>query len=308
MPRADVEKSSGRNARPLLAPGDTIGIVATGFAVRRSPLLAGARRLERMGYRVALGRHVFSREGYLAGDDLARAADLRAMLERRDVRALWFARGGYGTARILDRVPWRKLDGKLLVGYSDLTALFSRAIERSDRVCLYGPVVAELGDDASYDLPSLVSLLAGQAVTLRVTARQVLAPGKARGRLQGGNLTVLTHLWGTPFAPDLRGAVLFLEDVGEEAYRIDRMLTQLRLAGAFDRLAGVLLGHFSVPRTRRSFPPDRAVREILSESFVTLGVPVVAGLPAGHLPGKVTLPLGGRVEVDTAARTIRFTP
>ncbi len=294
----------------LLARGDTVGVVATGFAVRPVPLKAGVRRLREMGFRVVLGDHVGDCHGYLAGDDEARAADLRAMLLDPEVKAIWFARGGYGTARILESIPWRRLKRhpKLLVGYSDLTALFSAVVQRTGQLCLHGPVVAELGQPESYHAPSLRRLLAGQSTTLRVRQAQVLVPGVARGRLAGGNLTVLAHLQGTRFAPDFRGSVLFLEDVGEEVYRIDRALTHLKLAGAFRDLAAVLLGHFAVPASRRSFPPDRSVREVLAENFAALGVPVIAGIQAGHVRGKWTLPLGGMARVDTAAGEVRFTP
>ena len=293
-----------------LARGDTVGVVATGFAVRPELLEAGVRRLQRMGYRVLLGDHVRDRHGYLAGDDRARASDLRAMLAHPEVKAVWFARGGYGTARILDSVPWSrfKKHPKLLVGYSDLTALFCSVIRRTGQLCLHGPVVAELGRTQTFHGPSLRKMLAGEPVVYRVRKRQVLVGGRARGRLIGGNLTVLAHLLGTRHAPEFRGAVLFLEEVGEEAYRIDRALTHLRMAGAFRDLSGVLLGEFAAPATRRSFPPDRSVRDLLLETFAPLGVPVIEGIRAGHVPGKWTLPLGGTARLDGSAGEVRFTP
>ena len=153
-----------------LERGDLIGVVAPGFAVRRKALEAGVLRLERSGYRVRLGPNVLARDGYLAGDDESRASDLDAMLDDPEVRAIWFARGGYGTARILERVSWRKLRSRLLVGYSDLTALFAPAIDRAGARCLYGPVVTELGDDSSYHRPALREALAGDPVTWRFRA------------------------------------------------------------------------------------------------------------------------------------------
>jgi muramoyltetrapeptide carboxypeptidase len=302
--------SRARSSRAPLARGDGVGVVAPGFAVRRGPLEAGVRQLRRMGYRVVLGEHVLARHGYFAGDDDARAADLRAMIADPDVRAVWFARGGYGTARILDRVPWRALKRapKLFVGYSDLTALFCAAVERAGQLCLHGPVVVELGRREAFHAPSLRRLLRGEPGVMRVRERQVLAHGRARGRLLGGNLTVLAHLQGTRYAPDLRGAVLFFEEVGEEAYRIDRALTHLRMSGAFRDLAGVLVGNCSVPARGRPFPPDRSIDDLLAEFFAPLGVPVVIGLPAGHVPGKWTLPIGGVATIDTAAREVHLAP
>ena len=169
-------------------------------------------------------------------------------------------------------------------------------------------VVGELGDPAAYHAPSLRAMLAGREVTLRFRADQVLAPGRAEGRLVGGNLTVLAHVMGTPWAPDGRGAVLLLEDVGEETYRLDRLLQHLRLAGALTGVRAVLLGSLDPPPTRRSFPPDGDLDAVLRDVLLPLGVPVVRGLPLGHLPGKWTVPLGGRAVVDTAARRLVFEP
>ncbi len=298
-----------KRKRPLLVRGDTVGVVATGFAVRQDLLDAGVSWLVRRGYRVKLGRAVLDQDGYLAGDDPSRAADLRMMLKDPEVRAIWFARGGYGTARILDRVPWAELrrTPKLLIGYSDLTALFAAAVARTGQICLYGPVVTELSAPASFHGPSLRRLLDGEAFELKLSRRQIVVPGMAEGLLQGGNLTVLTHLWGTRYRPKLDGCILFVEDVGEEAYRIDRTLTQLRLSGALKRVKGVILGRFAAP-ARRRFPPDRPIDDVLTEAFAPLEVPVVRGIPAGHVEGKRTLPLGGTAKIDTAAGRLRFSP
>lgn len=283
--------------------------MATGFAVRRRALADGVRALERMGFRPVLGAAVRERDGYLAGSDERRAADLAAMIDDPAVRAIWFARGGYGTARILDRVPWKRLARrpKTLIGYSDLTALFCAAASRTRAACLYGPGVSELGNRDSFHARSLRTLLEGREIEMPVGPGRVLVPGRARGPLAGGNLSALTSLLGTPFQPVLRGRILLLEDVGEPAYRLDRMLTQLRLAGAFEGLAGVLLGGFD-PAPRLRFPPDRPAAEIVRENFAGLGVPVVARLPVGHVPRKWTVPLTGEAEIDTRRRRLRLRP
>jgi muramoyltetrapeptide carboxypeptidase len=292
-----------------LRRGDLVGVVATGFAVRGTALLEGVARLRGMGFRVRLGDHLLARHGYLAGNDDARLQDLTTMIDDPEVRAIWFARGGYGTTRILDRIPWRKLAGRprLLIGYSDLTALFARAAKRGGASCLYGPVVTELGDERAYHATSLRNALSGKPVTWRFAKRDVRVPGRARGPLIGGNLSVLVHLLGTRFAPQPDGAILFLEEIGEQAYRIDRMLTQLRSAGFLKKVRAVVLGHFDVPK-RRQFPADRPWQEVLGESLGALGVPVVSGLSAGHVAGKWTLPLGGAAELDTTRRTLHLGP
>jgi len=295
--------------RSLLSKGDTVAVVTPGFGVRRRELRAGVRRLQELGFRVAVGEHVLDREGYLAGPDAARAEDLGWALAHPDARAVWFARGGYGSARLLDRVSWRRLarSPKTLVGYSDLTSLFFAALSRAGCPCLYGPVVAELGDARAYDAVSLRRSLRGEPSVLRFPASRVATPGRARGPLLGGNLSVLIHLLGTPYAPDLRGAILFLEDVGEPAYRLDRMLTHLRMSGRIAEVAGVVLGSFE-PTRRRSFLRDRPIADLVEESFGPLGVPVVTGLKLGHTAGKLTLPLGGEARVDTASGTLEVAP
>jgi muramoyltetrapeptide carboxypeptidase len=288
-----------------LARGDRVGVVAPGFAVEPESLERGLARLRDWGYRPEPGARLLARAGYLAGSDDERLADLTAMAVDPGIKAIWFARGGYGTARLLERVPWKALSRKLLVGYSDLTALFAAGAARGRLRALYGPGVCDLAESRNFHAPSLRRLLAGKPLELRVAQRNVLVPGRASGRLAGGNLAVLTHLCGTPWMPRLRGAVIFIEEVGEGTYRIDRMLTQLAQARALAGLAGVLIGSLIVP-PRSRFPPDRRLVDVLRERFEPLGVPVVRGLVAGHCAGKRTLPLGETVRIDTAAGRILF--
>jgi muramoyltetrapeptide carboxypeptidase len=293
--------------RFALRPGDRVGVAAPGFAVKPAALRAGLARLESLGYRPVLGDHLLERDGYLAGNDDARASDLRALFSDPTLRAVWFARGGYGSSRLLEKLPWRamKADPKLLIGYSDLTAIFSAAIDRCGSICLYGPVVTELGEPSSFHAPSLRRMLAGEVVELRFGRRRVMVEGRARGLLAGGNLSMLAHACGTRFFPDLKRKILFLEETGEETYRVDRMLLQLKLSGALGRVAAVILGDISVPERKR-FPGDRALSDVLEEYLRPLGVPVLTRLRAGHVNSKLTLPLGGRAELDTDAGTLRL--
>jgi muramoyltetrapeptide carboxypeptidase len=297
-------------SEPILEAGDRIGVISPGFAVRPSLLRAGVAALRRMGFDARVGRHAAGRDGYLAGTDRERAADLNRFLADRSVRAIWCARGGYGALRILDRVDWPLLsrDPKPLLGYSDATALFAMALRGPRQLCFHAPLVAELGDPAAWDRRSLEALLAGESVLLRVPRAGVLVEGRAEGRLVGGNLTTLAHLLGTSAAPSFDRGILFLEEIGEESYRVDRMLAHLSLAGVFERVAGVLVGSVAAPRTRRAFPPDRPVRRVLEEHLGSLGVPVVLGLRAGHVSGKRTLPLGGLARIDTRTRSIELIP
>lgn len=294
----------------LLRRGDRVGVVATGFAVRPAALDAGLAALRRRGLQPVEGPHLRDTDGYFAGSDDAREADLDAAVADRRLRAIWFARGGYGTARLLDRFDLDALvrSPKLLIGYSDLTALSGALLARTRALCLHAPFVAELGQPEAFHAPSLAAALAGKVVRRRIAARDVLEAGTARGRLVGGNLTVLVHLLGTPHMPSLRGAVLFFEEAGEEAYRIDRLLNHLRMSGALAGVRAVLVGQMLVPATKREFPGDRDVLDVLRDHLLPLGVPVVRGLPVGHGVGKWTLPIGGTATVDTEQRTIVFDP
>jgi muramoyltetrapeptide carboxypeptidase len=294
----------------LLKRGDRVGVVATGFAAPPEAVDAGIAALRRRGLVPLVGPHLRSVDGYFAGDDAARAADLDAAIADRRLAAIWFARGGYGTARILDRFDLERLvrRPKLLLGYSDLTALFAALLARASTVCLHAPVVAELSRRLAFHAPSLNESLAGRATRRRVARRDVLRGGSARGRLMGGNLTVLCHLIGTRHMPDLRGAMLFLEENGEEAYRIDRLFQHLRMSGALRGVRAVLVGQFQVPETARSFPGDRDLDGVLRDHLLPLKVPVVRGVPSGHGPGKWTLPLGGTASLDTAAGLLTFDP
>lgn len=291
-----------------LRRGDRVGVVSTGFAVRPDALDAGVAALAAMGFTPVVGPAAARVDGYFAGTDAERAADLNACLADPTIAGVWFARGGYGTARLYDRIDWRAVArrDRVWVGFSDLTALFAALVRHRGQVCLHGPLVAELGDAASFHEPSLLAMLRGKPVALRLTRDQVVAPGRASGRLIGGNLTVLSHLLGTRWFPDCRGAVLLLEDAGEEAYRLDRMLTHLRLAGVLGKVRAVLVGDLAVPATRRAYPPDKPVEAVVADRLGDLGIPVVRGLPIGHLPGKWTVPIGGRVSIDTSRRAVRF--
>ena len=303
-----VVGAAGGGPFPLLKRGDRIAVVATGFAVRPELLDAGLARLRAMGLEPVLAPHAREVDGYLAGSDAQRAADLDAALRDPGLAGVWFARGGYGTARILGNVDWRPIARrpKTFVGFSDLTAFFAAASRRAGARCLHGPTVADLATDGAWDEPSLRAALAGRAQTFRPERGQVLVAGRASGPLVGGNLTVLAHLLGTRDAPRFEGAILFLEEIGEEAYRVDRLLTHLARAGVLGRVAGVLLGDFDVPPTRREWPPDLPLAAVLGERLGGLGVPVVLGIPSGHRRGKWTLPMAGRATIDTARRSVRF--
>jgi muramoyltetrapeptide carboxypeptidase len=291
----------------VLRRGDRVGVVAPGFAVRPSFLESGLAALRRLGYLPVVGDHVGAVDGYFAGSDAERASDLNRILRDPGIPAVWFARGGYGSARLLRSLDWKAARSRprLLIGYSDPTALFLAGRARGvPWRCLHGPVVAELGNPDAWHAPSLRAALAGRPVTLRFRGAQVLSPGRAAGPLLGGNLTLLVHMLGTREFPSLDGAILFLEEVGEEVYRVDRMLDHLRRSARLRGVAAVVFGSIDAPPPRRGFPPDRPLETVLAEAVAPLGVPAVFGLPAGHGRRKRTLPLGERAVLDTGRGTL----
>lgn len=287
---------------PALRPSDRVAVVAPAGPVRdREAFARGLARWRRYGWRPVVMPHALERHGYLAGDDDSRAADLQRAFEDPGLRAIVCARGGYGVMRVLDRIDWEPLraDPKPIVGYSDVTALLAAAHAETGVIGLHGPMVAvsralSMGPDGE--------LLQRQLLTR--TGRppelpddpdhvpHVLRPGIAEGRLVGGNLSLVCALIGTRWQIDTRGALLFLEDTGEAPYRLDRMLTQLRLAGLLQPAAGVVLGDFHLKNT----PPASVQGEVvavLQDRLADLDIPVAHGFPFGHRPRSWTLPYGG---------------
>lgn len=304
-----------------LAPGQTIGIVAPSAAPNEPERIRFAiETVESLGFKVRPGPHLYDREGYLAGADAARADDLNAMFADDSVDAIWCVRGGYGASRILPALDYALMQRrpKPLIGYSDITALHMAIHRHAGLVTFHGPVAYRAF--TPYTLGELKralwtgetpARLGGPPPFERAEGRvdwdnrvTTLQPGTAHGRLLGGNLCLMSHLVGTPYLPDLRGAILFLEDIEEPYYRIDRMLTQLWLSGALAGVAGVAFGKFTGCDSSAFFLQNRPLEEILAERFRALGVPAVSGLMIGHIEDQTTLPVGCLAELDADAGTL----
>lgn len=288
---------------PFLAPGDLVSVVAPSGIVDRKRLAAGVAYLEGQGHPVHVSSHALDRHGYLAGDDRTRADAFNEVVSRGEAKAILMARGGYGLTRILDRLDLDLLRRRprLLLGFSDATALFMALQRRGPYLAWYGPMVSEMGDRSAFNQKSLWSALYGRPDAFRVSfgRGQVLRAGRATGRVLGGCLSLLVSLLGTPHDPDYRGAILFWEDIGEEPYRVDRMLTQLRNAGKLDHLAGMVIGSLTgcTPAGGR---PSLTIRRILQEVAAGARFPIVWRVKAGHVGRRITLPLGLPATLDTA--------
>jgi muramoyltetrapeptide carboxypeptidase len=290
---------------PALAPGATIGVAAVSGPVDSSRLARGVAALEGRGYRVVLASNAGRRRGFLAGTDEERAAGYRELVRRVDVDAIFFARGGYGASRILDRLDPEEVRARprIHLGGSDLTALFAYLARECGLAAFYGPMVAgAMAEETELDWESV---LRGETpAPHRFREEDVVAAGRGEGPLVGGCLSILASLCGTPEAPDARGAVLFWEDVGEDTYRLDRMLTQLERSGTFERLQAMVIGSIS-PGARGGESPE-TVAAWLRDFFAGAPFPVVSGFPAGHMARSRTLPLGRAVRVDASSGLLEF--
>jgi len=278
-----------------------VAVVAPGSATDRRRIERGAKALAGLGYDVRVSRQAFARSGDFAGSDRERAAALRKVLHDPATRAIFFTRGGFGAARLLPLLErdFVAADPKILVGYSDATALLAFASGKLGWVTFHGPMVGtDLVLLRAGDRKSLLDTLGGEIpAPLRLTA--TIRRGVAEGRLLGGCLSILVSLIGTPYAVDLADRILFLEDVNEEPYRLDRMLTQLRLGGSLGKLRGLVFGEMANCGARRR------LLDVLEERTADLGIPVAYGLPSGHCRGKRTLPLGVRVRLDATRRVLQ---
>jgi muramoyltetrapeptide carboxypeptidase len=295
----------------FLKPGDRVTVLAPSGLVDRKRLQAGLAYLRGRGHEPSLAPHVLDRHGYLAGGDEDRAADFNDVLASDPSGAIFFARGGYGLTRILDQLDLDELRRRprLLLGFSDATALFMALQRTGPYVTHYGPLVSEMGEPAAFDEASLWAALYGEPAAFRIPfkAGDVLRPGRSLGHLIGGCLSLLVSILGTRHDPDYRDAILFWEEVCEPPYRIDRMLTQLRNAGKFDHLRGMIIGSLTGCEPEPGRPTLR-IKEIVLELAQLASFPIVWNVRAGHVGGKLTLPLGLPASLNTRQRAIVLHP
>lgn len=305
---------------PRLRPGDTVGLIEpAGFTDDAFDLALVMETVAAMGLKPKPARHLMERYGYLAGKDADRGADVNAMFADPDVRAVFAVRGGWGSARILPYLDFAiiRAHPKLLVGFSDVTALHLAFAARAGFATIHGPNAASSWTQFSWDAfravafdgatPTLVNPQAQEDRLVPLGGRiRTFRGGQASGRLLGGNLTVLAALMGTPWLPDFSGAILFLEDVGEAPYRIDRMLTQLSLAGVLGKVAGVVFGQCARCNAVDASYGGFTLSEVLQQHLAPLGVPAFQGAAIGHVADQFSLPLGVRAEINADAGSIRL--
>lgn len=305
---------------PRLKAGDTVALIQpAGFTDDAFDIEDVKRTITAMGLVPKVAPHLTDRFGYLAGVDRDRAADINMLHADPEVKALFAVRGGWGCARILPYLDWTTIraNPKLLIGFSDITALHLAYAAKAGFTTIHGPVASSGWNRFSWDyfhavafdaeMPTFTNPVGHEdRLAQRIGTFRTFGKGKASGRLIGGNLTVLTALMGTPWLPDFSGAILFLEEVGEQPYRIDRMLTQLALGGVLRQVAGVVFGQCSECVPSGPAYGGFTVSELLDQHLSPLGIPVYQGAQFGHVASQFSLPVGIRAEMDADAGTIRL--
>ncbi len=301
-----------------LVKGDTIGVIAPASSLAPADFDKALQNMSDLGFKTKVGKYARGRKGFLAGTDKERLEDLHWAFSDPEIKAVWCVRGGYGVSRLLPAVDFNliKKNPKVFIGYSDITALHLAISQNCGLVTFHGPVAASVYSDypkkhvtnvlMNPSAPYKVELSSdNQAKESKLFKTEVITKGKCQGRLVGGNLSLLTALAGTPFGlQNTKGKILFTEDVGEQPYRIDRMLTQLRQSIDMRALAGIALGVFEDCNSKD--PLSQSLIEVVKDRLGDLGIPVIYGLSFGHIRDQFTLPVGIEAELDTENAAMIF--
>jgi len=289
-----------------------VAIVAPSSPFNRQHFNAGITELKYNKIKPIISKAIFEKKFYLAGDDEVRADLIVSAFENPEIEALWTARGGYGSLRLLEildkNIEKIKANPKLFIGFSDVTALHSWFVEKCGFVTVHGPNITTMSIADKYSKNQIFSLLQGEEKGFTVFSKHIetVQPGKAKGVVKGGNLATIISLLGTPYEPDFTDSIVFLEDVGEVPYKVDRMITQLRLAGKFKNIRGVVLGEFSYKEFRPPATKDIYPKIIAGMMGLDPSVPVIGRFPAGHGKQNMAILLGALGQIDTERRTLSY--
>ncbi|MFN6570306.1 LD-carboxypeptidase [Dendronalium sp. ChiSLP03b] len=293
-----------------LQVGDTVGLIAPAGVFEPKYIEVVKQYLKELGLKAKLGAHILDRYGYLAGKDADRAADVNAMFSDRSVKAIITVRGGWGCNRILPLLnyPLIRSHPKIIMGYSDITSLLLAINARSQMITFHGPVATSTWSPFMLDYLKRI-LFDGEAVTMQnINTSEVrveaIAPGKARGKLVGGNLSVLSAMVGSPYLPSWYKSILFVEDTNEDIYRVDRMLTQLKNAGILNQISGFIFGQCT--DCSLGDEPSFTLMQVLQDHILPLSIPAWYGSMIGHIKDKFILPIGLEVEIDADTGTIEL--
>ncbi|MBP2257382.1 S66 peptidase family protein [Virgibacillus alimentarius] len=292
-----------------LCKGDTIGVIAPASSASLEMVYKAVPFFEKMGLRVELGKHIDCGYGYLGGTDKERLDDFHQMIVNPWIKAIFFARGGYGTGRIVEQVDYDliKDNPKIIWGYSDITYLHTAIQKKTDLVTFHGPMLAS--DIAKNGFDKFSACMFSQLFEPTklqypnaIGKLQTIVAGEASGKLTGGNLTLLVSTLGTPYEIDTESKLLILEDINEEPYRVDAMLNQLKLAGKLDEAAGILIGDFAKAEPKQE--PSLSLKQVFQDYLGNLPCPVVNGFKIGHCFPHFSVPLGADATIQTASKSL----
>lgn len=288
---------------PRLQAGDTIGIVAPASPFDKKNYEHGIATLQSLGYRTHAAREIFLKKGYLAGSDLQRAQLINRYFADRSIKAIFCARGGYGSMRILPLLDFAciRKNPKIFVGFSDISALLAAIYLKCRLVTYHGPLLTTLDESDQNTKDALISALSTpEKIDIRLPKGITVVSGSGTGPVLAGNLTTLCHLVGTPYEPSLKKHILLLEDKGEATYRLDRMLIQMKFAGCFEGLAGMVLGSF------KGCGQEKELLRVVRDVFAEHPFPILAGLDMGHSRSNLTIPIGLEATLDADQHSLVF--
>ena len=289
-----------------LAEGSRVALVApSGILPDPAHVERARENVRSLGWDPVMGSNVSRLHGYLAGTDEQRLADLNAALADDSIDAIWCVRGGYGAMRLLPGIDYKSLEQRPrpFIGFSDITAFHAAIWRECEIVSFHGPTAR--GELSDFSRDSLRRAVVDQTDSCGIASDgRVLRPGRAKGRLAGGNLALVASLMGTPWSVDFDGAILVIEDIDEAVYRVDRMMRQLLLSGALSSCVALVAGDFRPPQGETS-EQNRLLDEVIGEAAEEAGIPCLAGAPFGHISDQWTIPLGATAELDTESKSLR---
>ena len=301
-----------------LRPGDKIGVIAPSSRLKQEQIDTAVQQIEQLGMTPVLSKHVAAHNGFLAGKDEERAADINEMFADKTIKAIWCGRGGYGSTRILHLLDYKaiKKNPKPFIGYSDISAYHIAIYQKTGLITFHGPIPSgfmkgnTLEEFQKLFLQNLPIDYDFKKMTLvgdpsKYETLETLRPGMAKGRLMGGNLTVVSSMIGMPYEPDFTDTIAFFEDIEEQPYRVDRMFTQLIHGSNLGKAKAILLGQFTNCNAK---DPETSftLLETLKDRLLPLGIPVLAGAPFGHVPDNLTIPVGAEAILDATAQRLKI--
>ena len=287
-----------------LVKDDSIGVISPAGPVKKEELEKGIRILKRLGFHIRLGLNVYalSQYDYMAGNDEKRWHDIHSMFIDKKIKAIISSRGGYGSMRLLEHIDYKAIqkNPKIFVGYSDITAIIMAIYKKTNLITFHGPMVRDLFRLPTIDVECLVNILEGKTNKISIKNSNIIIPGKGRGILLGGNLSMICHLVGTPFTPWTKEIILFVEDINEPYYKIDRMFTHLKMSGFLSHVSGLILGSFE------KCGRQDIIEQIILERVSDMGFPVISGFPIGHGKRNITIPIGIEAELNVNNKEVIF--